>query len=175
MYKLFSSFIFFFFIMSLSAQTENEIKKYVKEIDALRSANKLTRLDFSEMSGCGGGVDGFYLNDNLVLIDATDSGELGFASRAVYFKDGKVVSILYREHFPEWEKYETKYGKSKFDESKMTYTDTLHTIILTSHPGYTKSAGSKIISKNVDQKRIDDQLSCAEQMRKELDWERKQK
>ena len=97
--------------------TEPEIEKYVKSIDKLKAENKLVKISYPNMSGCGGGVDGYYLNKNLVLIDATYNAELGFSSRTIYIDQDKFLKVIYREHFAEWGKYEEKYpenGKYRF-------------------------------------------------------------
>jgi hypothetical protein len=42
--------------------TETGIEKYAKSVDKLRAENKLVKVVYPNMSGCGGGVDGYYLN-----------------------------------------------------------------------------------------------------------------
>jgi len=150
--------------------TETEIEKYVNSVDKLRAENKLVKIFYPNMSGCGGGVDGYYLNKNLVLIDATYNAELGFSSRTIYIDLDKFLKVIYREHFAEWGKYEEKYPHDKFedDPSKMTYTDTVYSITLTTPTIFHKKAVNKIISDKLDQSLLDKLLSCGQQMKLEL-------
>jgi hypothetical protein len=150
--------------------TEPEIEKYAKSVDKLRAENKLVKISYPNMSGCGGGVDGYYLNENLVLIDATYNAELGFSSRAIYIDQDKFLKIIYREHFAEWGKYEEKYPHDKFeyDPTKMTYTDTVYSIALTAPTVFQKTAGKKVVSNRLDLTLLDRLLSCGQQMKLEL-------
>jgi len=150
--------------------TETEIEKYAKSVDKLRAENKLVKVFYPNMSGCGGGLYGYYLNKNLVLIDATYSAELGYSSRTIYIDQVKFLKVIYREHFAEWGKYEEKYPHDKFeyDPTKMTYTDTVYSITLTNPTVFQKRAGNKIISNNLDQSLLDRLLSCGQQMELEL-------
>lgn len=149
---------------------EPEIEKYVKSIDKLREENELVKIFYPNMSGCGGGVDGYYLNKNLVLIDATYNAELGFSSRTIYIAQDKFLKVIYREHFAEWGKYKENYPHDKFeyDPTKMTYTDTVYSIALTNPTVFHKKAGNKIISSKLDQALLDRILSCGQQMKLEL-------
>lgn len=151
-------------------QTAPEIEKFAKSVDKLRAENKLVKISYPNMSGCGGGVDGYYLNESLVLIDATYNAELGFSSRAFYINQDKFSKVIYREHFAEWGKYEEKYPHDKFDydPTKMTYTDTVYLITQANPTVFHKKADNKIISNKLDQNLIDRLLSCGQQMKLEL-------
>jgi hypothetical protein len=150
--------------------TEPDIEKYANSVDKLRTENKLVKVSYPNMSGCGGGVDGYYLNKNLVLIDATYNAELGYSSRTIYIEQDKFLKIVYREHFAEWGKYEEKYPHDKFeyDPSKMTYTDTVYSITLSTPTDFHKTAGNKIISHKLEQPLLDRLLNCGQQMKAEL-------
>jgi hypothetical protein len=150
--------------------TAPEIEKYVKSVDKLRAENRLVKISYPNMSGCGGGVDGYFLNESLVLIDATYGAELGFSSRIIYIKQDKFLKIVYREHFAEWGKYQAKYPSDKFeyDPTKMTYTDTVYSITLTNPTVFHKNAGNKIISVKLDQPLLEKLLNCGQQMTLEL-------
>lgn len=150
--------------------TESEIEKYVKSIDKLRTENKLVKISYPNMSLCGGGLDGYYLNEKLVLVDATYQAELGFSSKTYYIEQDNFLKINYREHFAEWGKYEQNYPSDKFefDPSKMTYTDTLYSILLTSSIVFQKKTDNNIISNKIDQILIDRIVSCGEMMKLEL-------
>jgi len=95
--------------------TEPEIENYAKSVDKLRTENKLVKISYPNMSGCGGGVDGYYLNKKLVLIDATYQAELGFFSMTFYIDKDKFLKIIYREHFADWGKYDQNYPADKFE------------------------------------------------------------
>lgn len=150
--------------------TAPEIEKYAKSVDKLRAENRLVKISYPNMSGCGGGVDGYFLNESLVLIDATYGAELGFSSRIIYIKQDKFLKIVYREHFAEWGKYEAKYPSDKFeyDPTKMTYTDTVYSITLSTPTVFHKKAGNKIVSNKLDQTLLDRLLNCGQQMKLEL-------
>lgn len=150
--------------------TAPEVEKYAKSIDKLKGENKFVKISFPNMSGCGGGVDGYYLNKNLVLIDATYNAELGFSSRKIYIDQDKFLKIVYREYFAEWGKYEEKYPHDKFeyDPTKITYTDTTYSISLTTPTVFNKIAGNKIVNNKLDQTLLDRLLSCGHQMKLEL-------
>lgn len=151
--------------------SESDIVKYVKKIDSLKIKNLIQKISFPDMSACGGGLDGYYYNDKLVYIDATYQAELGYSRRKMYIKDTLILKILYQKHFAEWEKYFKIYPNDKyiFDPQKMTYSDTLYTIIICNPISFVKSAKKKIISKNIDQKLIDELISCGLEMKQELE------
>ena len=146
---------------------------YVEKIDSLKNKNNLEKISYPNMSACGGGLNGYYLDKKLVLIDATYQAELGFSSRTFYVDNNIFVFIIYREHFAEWEKYEQKYPSNKyeFDASKMTYTDTLYKITLTTPILFEIISNDKLISNRFDEKSqllIPELLKCAEEMKQEL-------
>lgn len=149
---------------------EPDIEKYTKSVEELRTGNKLVKITYPNMSVCGGGVDGYYLNKELVLIDATYNAELGFSSRTIFIEKEKILKVIYREHFAEWGKYDEKYPQDKFeyDQTKITYTDTIYSIILTNTTVFHKKSGTKIISNKLDQSLLDRLLGCGEQMKLEL-------
>ncbi|MCE2994417.1 MAG: hypothetical protein ACK5RG_06795 [Cyclobacteriaceae bacterium] len=151
-------------------RTESAIEKYVKVIDRLNHENKLVRVSYHNMSDCGGSLDGYYLNKSLVLMKAVFSGELGFIAQNVYLQDQKMMKLIYREHFPEWEKYYAKYPAEKYelDSGKMTYTDTIYTISLANPPLFKKSASQKTISHKPNQKLMESIISCGQSMMLEL-------
>lgn len=47
--------------------TEPDIENYTKTIDNLKKENKLVKIFYPNMSSCGGGLYGYYLNKNLVF------------------------------------------------------------------------------------------------------------
>lgn len=106
--------------------SQNQIDSLTKEMDRLLERQLLTKYFYPNMSGCGGGLYGYYKDSTLLIIDATYQAELGFSSRKMYWHNGSIIKINYREHFAEWAKYEVKYPSDKFkwDPSKMTYADT---------------------------------------------------
>ena len=118
--------------------TKDEIEDYCSNIDKLKSENDLIKVLYPNMSACGGGLYGYYQGNELILISSTYSAELGYSSKTVYFKNDKVVKIIYREHYAEWGKYEEKYPSDKYEwnPDKMTYSDTLYSISFSS-PIYT--------------------------------------
>ena len=150
--------------------TAPEIEKYTKSIDKFRAEKRLVKISCPNMSGCGGAVDGYFLNESLVLIDATYNAELGFSSRTIYVDQDRFLKVIYREHFAERGKYDKKYQNDKFeyDPTKMTYTDTVYSIKIANPTVFHKKAGNKIISSKLDKVLLDRILSCGQQMKLEL-------
>jgi hypothetical protein len=150
--------------------TETEIEKYAKSVDKLRTENKLVKISYPNMSGCGGGVDGYYLNGNLVLINSRYNAELGFSSRTCYIEQDKIIKIVYREHFAEWGKYEKNFPPDKYewDPTKMTYTDTVYSIFIGNTTVFHKKTDNKIISNKLDQTLLDRLVSCVQEMKLEI-------
>jgi len=150
--------------------TKSEVEKYVKTIDGLRNENKLVKVFYPNMLGCGGGLDGYYLNKELVLIDAIYQAELGFLSRTFYVMQDKFFKLIYREHFAEWGKYKQNYPPDKYEWNpfKMTYTDTVYSITLVNPTIFHKKSNENIISKNINQSLVDRLLNCGLEMTKEL-------
>lgn len=150
-----------------------EIENYVLAVNEMKNQNQLEKISYPNMSACGGGLDGYYSNKKLVLINATYQAELGFSSRAFYFKNDSIVRIIYREHFADWEKYEQNYPSDKyeFDASKMTYSDTLYTITMTKPIVFNKQSNDTLISNVIDIKSetlIEQLLKCGQEMKQEL-------
>lgn len=160
----------------LFAQTLNyeQIKKYVSKIDSLKQHHQLKSYTNSVMSFCGGGVKGYYDHHQLVYINSTYSAELGYSSRIVYLKDSVPYKIIYREHFAEWDKHLKKYPNSNDQdiEKRMTYTDTVYTIILSKNTVVTKLSNHKVISHTINQELLKHLLECVQVMRLEIEKEK---
>ena len=154
--------------------SQHQIDRLTKEMDRLFEQKLLTRYFYPNMSGCGGGLYGYYKDSTLLIIDATYKTELGFSSRKVYWHDGNIIKINYREHFAEWAKYEKNYSSDKFewDPSKMTYTDTIYQITLGDKYQMQKITGSKLISEKQDSLLIKILVDCGFEMKKELEIEK---
>lgn len=123
------------------------------------------------MSDCGGGVDGYYRNGKLVLIDAkSQGGEFGFLVKTFYIDQNKFLKIIYREYYADLEKYNRDYpaDKYEFDPAKMTYTDTVYSIILTDPIIVIKKAGEKITDRTPNQTLTDELVACGQEMNIEL-------
>lgn len=155
--------------------SQNQIDSLTKEMDRLLEQQLLTKYFYPNMSGCGGGLDGYYKDSTLLIIDATYQAELGFSSRKMYWYNGSIIKIHYREHFAEWAKYEVKYPADKFewDPSKMTYTDTIYQITLGNEYQIQKMVGSKVISENSDSTLINRLVNCGFEMKEELETEKR--
>lgn len=151
-----------------------EVDKYVKTIDSLKTANVLKKFVYPGVSPCGGSVDGYYLKNKLVFIDAINQGELGYTSRTIYLKDTVIYKIVYQEHQPEWSKYFKKYPAQKkvLYPLKMTYTDTLYTIKLSKPISFVKTSNKKQISNKVDAKLVNSLQTCGREMKIELELEK---
>lgn len=151
--------------------TETDIEKYAMKIDQWKTENKLVKISYPNMSACGGGVDGYYLNQKLVLIDSRYNAELGFTTKTYYLDQDKFLKIVHNQHFAEWGKYEQNYPPDKFeyDASKMTYTDTTYSIMFSDPIVFQKKSDNKLIGHKIDQTLMDRLVSCGQEMRLELD------
>jgi len=149
---------------------EKQLNFEIKKINTLLSKGKLKKYRYPSMSSCGGALYGYYLNDELKIIDATYSGELGFSKRKIYFQEEKILKIEYQEYFAEWNKYNQKYPSEQFefDEKKMTYTDTLFEISFGKKLIFNKSSKRKIVSKEIDIQLMKRLILCVEKMKTEL-------
>jgi len=101
--------LFLLFNLAFAQKTtwsEKEIEAYADSIDDLKINHQLVKASYMNMMACSGGNDGYYLNDELVLLDGSYNAELGYSSRKFYLYKGQVVKIVYREHYAEWGKYE---------------------------------------------------------------------
>jgi len=161
------------------ARNENKLSQHqidilTKEMDRLFEQKLLTKYFYPNMSGCGGGLYGYYKDSTLLIIDATNRAELGFSSRKVYWHDGNIIKIDYREHFAEWGKYKENYPSDKFewDPGKMTYTDTIYQITLGDKYQMQKITGSELISEKQDYLLIKILVDCGFEMKKELEIEK---
>lgn len=143
----------------------------IREIDSLFDNGILSKKFYPNMSACGGGLYGFYYNNDLILIDSKYGAELGFSSQKIYWNENKILKIKYREYFAEWGKYQKNYPpkKVKYDPSKMTYSDTIYEITFGNKYGFKKMAKEKVISIKTDSILIEKLTNCARQMKSELE------
>ncbi|GFD73599.1 hypothetical protein KUL113_30190 [Tenacibaculum sp. KUL113] len=164
----------------LKSDHQKEIKQEPKtdltdftttEIDSLLNNGILTKKFYPNMSFCGGGLYGFYYNDELKLIDSEYQAELGYSSKKIYWKGNEILKIRYREYFAEWSKYEKNYPPKKveYDSSKMTYSDTIYEITFGDKYEFKKMAESKIISTKTDSTLIEKLTDCGKRMKAELE------
>ena len=123
------------------------------------------------MSSCGGGIYGLYFKNELKLIESKYGAELGFSSRKIYWKENKILKIVYREYFAEWEKYAQIYPpkKVKYNPEKMTYSDTIYKITFGKKYEFKKMANGKVISERIDSTLVENLKECSYKMKKELE------
>ncbi|MEP1490372.1 MAG: hypothetical protein ABJK28_18275 [Algibacter sp.] len=141
------------------------------EIDSLFDNEILTKKLYPNMSACGGGLFGFYHNNELKLIDSKYQAELGYSSKKIYWNGNKILKIKHQEYFAEWGKYEKKYPPEKieYDPSKMTYSDTIYEITFGDEYEFKKIADNKLISTKTDSTLIDKLIDCGKRMKLELE------
>ena len=150
------------------------ITDYAFRINRLKAENRLVKVSLPTMSVCGGAVDGYYSGGNLVLVNARHYAEFGFSAQKLLIENDTIKRIDYTQHIPEWAKYEQKYpaDKFKFDQTKMTYTDTSYIILFTNPITFRKwGKEEKIERKKITlslQKSINERLACAQDMKNEL-------
>ena len=141
------------------------------EIDSLFDNGILTKKFYPNMSACGGGLFGFYYNNELKLIDSKYQAELGYSSKKIYWNGNEILKIKYREYFAEWEKYEKNYPPKKveYDPNKMTYSDTIYEITFGDKYEFKKIADNKLISTKTDSTLIEKLTDCGKRMKTELE------
>ena len=142
----------------------------IMEIDSLLDNGILTKKFYPNMSACGGGLFGYYYNNELKLIDSKYQAELGYSSKKIYWAGDQILKIKYREYFAEWGKYEKNYPPEKieYDPSKMTYSDTIYEITLGDKYEFKKMADNKLISTKTDSTLIEKLTDCGKRMKTEL-------
>ncbi len=157
--------------------TNLQIDSLTRTYDRLIEEKALTKYFHPNMSRCGGGIDGYYQDSTLLIIDATYQAELGFSSKKIYWNKDDIVKITYREYFAEWGKYEEKYpsGKHEWDPGKMTYTDTVYQMTLGKEYHMQKMADEKLISEQLDSVLVKRLIDCGFEMKNELETEKKLK
>ena len=145
----------------------------IMEIDSLYDNEILSKKSYPNMSACGGGLYGFYYNDELKLIDSKYQGESGYSSKKIYWYGNQILKIKYREYFAEWGKYEKKYPPEKveYDPSKMTYSDTIYEITFREKYEFKKMASNKLVSTKTDSTLIEKLIDCGKRMKTELESE----
>lgn len=153
------------------SELENDFEFSSTEIDSLKTNGFLNKKEYSLMSTCGGGLDGFYFKDKLVFIDAIYKAEIGFIRQQLYLKGSEFSKIIYQEYFPEDEKYLKKYPLDKFeyDESKVTFSDTIYKINLGNNLSFEKTSKGKLISTKINNDLIRKLIDCGNVMKKELE------
>ncbi|GAB4154407.1 MAG: hypothetical protein Tsb0033_02360 [Winogradskyella sp.] len=166
--------------VTLKSDYQKEIKQEPKtdltdftitEIDSLFENGILTKKFYPNMSFCGGGLYGFYYNNELKLIDSKYQAELGYSSRKIYWNGNKILKIKYREFFAEWGKYQKNYPPEKveYDPSKMTYSDTIYELTFGDRYEFVKMASGKVISTKTDSTLTKKLTDCAKRMKTELE------
>ncbi|MCW8913665.1 MAG: hypothetical protein OQJ96_04930 [Flavobacteriales bacterium] len=154
------------------SQTDNfsEIDSLTKEIDSLRINGYLNKVEYPDMSSCGGYLQGYYLDTNLINITSIYSAEAGHISEDVYFKNGNAIKIVFKQHSAEWEKHSLNYPQENAaaNYKNMTYTDTTYQIYLTAPPNMLKYSKSKLVNNKLDSVLLEQLISCYKSMILEL-------
>ncbi|MGB1247809.1 MAG: hypothetical protein ACPG4Z_02920 [Chitinophagales bacterium] len=141
------------------------------QIDSLYKNNKLTKIIYPNMSTCGGALEGYYFQDNLLYINSKYGAEIGFSSKKIYWNKDEIRKIIYKEHFVEWDEYAEKnhQGKTEYDSSKITYSDTIYEINFEATTKFKKIVNNEIISTKSDSTIIERLVNCGIQMKVELE------
>jgi len=142
----------------------------VLEVDSLMRKGLLTKKAYPNMSSCGGSLNGYYYRKQLVFMDATYRGELGYTRKKMYLTGTDFSKILYQEHFPEMEKYKNKHtlDKNDFDPIKVTYADTIYEIKFGPNIEFKKTHSNEIITTKIDSFMINRLVDCSRRMKEEL-------
>ena len=154
--------------------TTKEISKYVKTIDSLRQHKALKKVSYRNMSFCAGALTGYYYNDKLVYVTGMYAAELGYSEEKLYLRDTIPYKLYYRQYFAEWDKYYLKYPNRELDvdETKMTYSDTIHQITFSSPLKIVKSSKNKIVDTKINNDLYKYLTNCIKTMFVELSTEK---
>ncbi len=146
----------------------------IKKNELIKVEESTQKFFYPNMSYCGGALYGIYKNKELIRIESTYSGELGYSTKNVDFEKNELVKIIYYEHFPEWDKYYEKYPDlDDIDPEKMTYSDTLYILEFGKKRSFEKYAGKKLISTENDEELVESLVTCIEIMKNELATEKR--
>lgn len=165
--------ILFFFelnILNSVELTETYNKSYIDKINNLKTNNELVKISYPDMSICGGSIDGYYLNDSLVLIEATKSISFDNYSKTFYLENNKHLKIIYRKIKADEKRYAEEYPfeKFEFDISNMKYFDTTYTFSFADEIKFRKESNYKLISQNLDFEVLSNLKECANSIKFEL-------
>jgi len=166
--------IFFIAILlsckSLSNQNiigSTNFEDYSLFIDSLIFKKKLKKYYYMHKS-CGGSIKGYFKNNELVSIVASNCGEYSCYNQKIYLKENEFYKIIYTEHIAELEKFYKKYPNTELDLSKLSYSDTIYEIYLGKKINLIKKHKGNIISNEIDSILISQLLRCGKHMIQEL-------
>lgn len=160
--------------------TESEIESYVEYVDSMVEQNLLEKREYPNMSKCGGALNGYYLNDSLVLIDAIYGAELGAIFNTWYILNGspilnKVNTVRLTEP-ADWDVYcrDHKNESGDCDYSFLESTTTTTVIKLRTTPEVSLTSDSaELWSDPIDSGAIiSSSLECLIEMIRELRFAR---
>ncbi|KQC32187.1 hypothetical protein AAU57_01760 [Nonlabens sp. YIK11] len=134
---------------------------YAIKIDSLREKGLLQKSSFGAKSKCGGAVDGYYFNGELVYIEATNGGELSFQRRIIYLNEKSITDIIYQP-------YVTYDNRTSNKTPDFSILDTTYQIQFRPETVFNKYYSGEVLSKNVDSALLSKLISCGGIMLSEL-------
>lgn len=140
-----------FLVPGMSSETQ-------REIDSLLSANKLQKVNYPNMSFCGGALEGYYFEGKLVYISSTYSGDSGYRTLEAYFENNRIEQIELEEHFPDWNS----------NAASPPIINSFRKYILTGRTYVIVESRDKIQSLPDDETLVDQLVKCVDSMRNEL-------
>jgi len=149
--------------------TLSQIEQYSKNTDSLNKKEQLIEFRYPNRSRCGGLLYGYYYNDKLLLVDATEKGEFGYGNKRMYFKNDNLYKIVHKIHVADLNQFKGNYPS---DLSKVHYHDTTYIIDLGTSLQFKKKHKGKIVSTKNDTIMINQLIKCGFEMKAELETER---
>lgn len=135
----------------------------------VKETQNIQKYFYPNKSHCGGALYGIYQEGELIRIESTFGAELGYSSKDVDLKKGKITRITYREHYADYDQYRERFpDEETIDPDRMTYTDTLYVLDFGKKSSFKKYAGKKLITTLTDEELTNRLLSCVDAMKKEL-------
>lgn len=157
-----------------SESTKLEPVKVIESTKKPKVENQkhIVKYFYPNMSSCGGALYGYYDGEELVKIDATYGGELGFSRKTIDYREGKIVRIRYIEHFPEPKYYEEKHQGQTIDLRKIKYCDKRIDIDFYPVEKMRTYMNNKRVKTVISREELDRLIDCSKQMELELETEK---
>ncbi|UKN03774.1 hypothetical protein K6119_09755 [Paracrocinitomix mangrovi] len=153
------------------AASEFEINQFVKLTDSLYENNKLKKIEYHEMSLCGGALAGYTLGDSIMFLSGLHAVGFSHTISKCYFKDSILYKTITTTHYTTNEEDSTIYNNDgKIEPSLLKYSNEIVTILYTEEPKMIKTIDGEETSHHIDtwNNIIEHKRQCASEMRFEI-------
>lgn len=143
---------------------------YMKYIDSLVINNVLETIAIPGSSTCGGDLEGYYQDGDLIFLSGLRTEEFGFTRRDCYFRDGMAYRIIETIHAPV-----PRYAPPQPDRAPnpdhgpVVYCDEIRTLrVAEREMTILRDGGEILYYPESHEHYIDVNIGCVEEMRKEI-------